>query len=204
MYNDIDVVGAIPQVLPHMPQGFPMGSGHSSDLDLKKNGMLHSFKNQTFRWTKSLNEWCLHLEKADIFFFSETSASVREHTKPWRSWTWNIDAPPRGPDDRGPISSNFVAFSPVLCGLSARSWVLLFLILLVAFCSWWFRKFVLYPVCRSFKEIRRLWWKVPRSRHWEPSTKGPSCFRDTRIWLTKDGKIQRSLTYLTSWLIWVQ
>ena len=34
--------------------------------------------------------------------------------------------------------------------------------------------------------------------------KGPSCIRDPRIWLTKDGKNERSLPYLTSWLIWLQ
>ena len=34
--------------------------------------------------------------------------------------------------------------------------------------------------------------------------KGPSCVRDPRIWLTKDGENERSLPYLTSWLIWQQ
>ena len=37
----------IPQVLLHVPQGFPKDMGHSSDLDLKKNGMLRSLTNQT-------------------------------------------------------------------------------------------------------------------------------------------------------------
>ena len=60
MYNDIDWgrkgnethVYRIPQVLPQMPEGFPKDIGHSSDLELKKNGISHTrlFVEQS-RWT---------------------------------------------------------------------------------------------------------------------------------------------------------
>ena len=64
MHNDIDwgekamktfFVYMIPQVLLHTPQSFPKDIGHSSDLDLKKNGTPRSLTNQTVRGTESLN-----------------------------------------------------------------------------------------------------------------------------------------------------
>ena len=190
-----NVVGAIAQVLPHMPQGFPMGSGHYSDLDSEEKWYATLVQKPDISLNKVAKRMMLAFGESG-HLFAESSASVREAskakeveehrcttTRAW--WPW----------------ATFIQFCCVWPCFVCDS---LFLILLVAFCSWWFWKFVLYPVCRSFKEIRRLWWKVPRLRHWEPSTKGPSCIRDPRIWLKKDGKNERSLPYLTSWLIWLQ
>ena len=79
MYNDIDVVGAIPQVLPHVSHGFPMGSGHSSDLDLKK-----WYATLVQKPNISLNKVAKRMMLAfgeSGHLFAESSASVREHTK---------------------------------------------------------------------------------------------------------------------------
>ena len=65
------IVYRIPQVFPHMLEGFPENIGHSLDLDLKKNGMLNSLTNQMVRGTESLNEWRLHLEQEDILYSEE-------------------------------------------------------------------------------------------------------------------------------------
>ena len=64
MYNDTDwgrkdieqLVDRILQVLPQMPEALLKSIGHSSELDLKENGMLHSPTNQMVRGTGPLNE----------------------------------------------------------------------------------------------------------------------------------------------------
>ena len=48
-------VKAIPQIVPIMPENFPKDIGHSSDLDLKKNGTERTLTNQTVRGTMWLN-----------------------------------------------------------------------------------------------------------------------------------------------------
>ena len=50
------IVYRILQVLPDVPEGFAKDTSHSSDLSLKKNGILQLLQHQTVRGTESLNE----------------------------------------------------------------------------------------------------------------------------------------------------
>ena len=50
-------------MLPNMPESFPQDTGHSSDMDLKKNGMLRSAMIRMVYGTRSPTKCLPHIQK---------------------------------------------------------------------------------------------------------------------------------------------
>ena len=70
------VAQAIPQVLPHMTESLQEDIGHSSDLDLKKNGVVHSLTNHTVPKDTVAERMMLTLAENRHLVFRGTSASA--------------------------------------------------------------------------------------------------------------------------------
>ena len=73
------VVNVIPQILPNMPKSFPEDIGHSSDLDLKKKGMLRSPIIQMVCGTRSPKNCGSQLQRACILYSEEQVIHPEDH-----------------------------------------------------------------------------------------------------------------------------
>ena len=82
-------VNAIPQMLPNMPKSSQEDIGHSSDLDLKKNGMLRPPINQMVCGTGSPKKCCLNVQRTGILYSAEQVLFQRTSEK--QKWWENID-----------------------------------------------------------------------------------------------------------------